>query len=86
MTEEELQKVCEEYGKVTSCQLKKKTVDGQTVSRRMAQVAYSTKEEAAAALKGLPFKMQLGDTVEVDLFQTKEGRSQEYELRNNPLR
>lgn len=45
----------------------------------MAQVAYSTKEDAAKALKGLPFKYQLGDIVEVDLFQTKEGRLQEYE-------
>jgi hypothetical protein len=67
-------------------QLKTNKVDGKDVSRGIAQVVYSTKEEAALALQKLYYEHTLGDNVNVDFYKTKEGRLQEYDQKNNPLK
>ena len=48
--------------------------DGDVVSRGIAIVQYEEKDQAAKALRGLPFDRSLGEMIEIDFYQSKESR------------
>ena len=45
----------------------------------MAIVQYAQKSQASEALKKLPFETSLGEYLDVDFYQSKESRLQEFE-------
>lgn len=47
---------------------------------------YSNREEAGVALQKLYFEKELGDALDIDFYKSKEGRMQEYDIKNNPLK
>ena len=64
MTEDRLRQICAKYGSVFQCTLKTRKVEGgQTVSRGIAEVVYSNKDEAAVAIQKLYFEDELGRDV-----------------------
>eukprot|EP00347_Sterkiella_histriomuscorum_P023838 403333212 len=85
VTEERLKEICSKYGTILQCQLKTSEVDGIKYSRGIAEVVFSSKNEASNAIQKLYFESELGDNINVDFYKLKEGRIQEYDQRNNPL-
>lgn len=65
--------------------LKTKIIDDKVVSRGIAIVQYQTKDEAAEAMKKLPFDRKLGDFIQIDFYQSKESRMMNIEKQNNPI-
>jgi len=59
--------------------LKFHSYDGVQVFKGQAQVQFSTKDEAAEALKKLCFETSLGQNVDPDLYVTKQGRMMQIE-------
>lgn len=56
--------------------LKTKIEDQKVLSRGIAIVQYATKEEAAEAIKKMPFEVAIGNMLEIDFYQSKESRMQ----------
>lgn len=73
------------YGTVETFTLKTKIEDGQVVSRGIAVVQYAEKDEAAIALRKLPFEYRALGDVDVDFYKSKESRMLEVEKKLNPL-
>jgi len=69
-------KCCEKYGNVQSLTLKTKIEDQKVISRGIAIVQYAAKEEAAEAIKRMPFEVSIGNMLEIDFYQSKESRMQ----------
>ena len=60
--------------------LKTKIENNKVLSRGIAIVQYATKEEAAVALKKMPFEIAVGNMLEIDFYQSKESRMQKIEI------
>lgn len=69
--------MCDKYGTIESITLKTKIVGGKVESRGIGIVQYQAKDQAAEALKKLPFETDLGDFLQVDFYESKESRMME---------
>ena len=52
--------ICEKFGELETLTLKTKIQNGEVVSRGIAIAQFATKEQAAEAIKKLPFENKLG--------------------------
>lgn len=75
----------QKFGTVETFTLKTKIEDNEVVSRGIAIVQYAEKDDAAVALRKLPFEYKALGEVDVDFYQSKESRMQEFEKKQNPL-
>lgn len=76
------------YGDIETFTLKTKIEGEKIVSRGIAIVQYNTKDQAANAMKNLPFETKLGDMIDVDFYQSKESRMVQLEqnqMNKNPM-
>jgi len=80
VTRNELREVCSKFGEVETLTLKTKVQALKIESRGIAIVQFSEKTQAAEALKKLPYERSLGDLIDVDFYQSKESRMQEFEV------
>ena len=77
--------VLDKYGLVETFSLKTQITNSVVVSRGIAVVQYAKKDDAAEALKKLPFELSLGEMLDVDFYQSKESRMKELEIEKNTL-
>jgi hypothetical protein len=59
--------------------IKTKIDNGNVVSKGIAIVQYSKKEEATEAMKQLVFHSDLGSLLDIDFYLSKESRTQQVE-------
>lgn len=80
VTRNELREVCSKFGEVETLTLKTKVQSLKIESRGIAIVQFSEKTQAAEAMKKLPYERTLGELIDVDFYQSKESRMQEFEV------
>ena len=69
--------MCDKYGIIETITLKTRIVGSKVESRGIGIVQYKAKEQAAEALRKLPFETDLGDFLQVDFYESKESRMME---------
>ena len=78
VTRNELKEVCSKYGEVETLTLKTKVQGGKIESRGIAIVQFAERSHATEAMKKLPYQRELGELLDVDFYQSKESRMQEF--------
>ena len=68
VTREQLMEVCDKFGTIESITIKTKIEGGRVISKGIAIVQYSKKEEATLAIKKLQFHTELGDFLDIDFY------------------
>lgn len=69
--------MCDKYGIIETITLKTRIVGSKVESRGIGIVQYQAKDQAAEALRKLPFETDLGDFLQVDFYESKESRMME---------
>mmetsp|Transcript_3696 Transcript_3696/g.6293 ORF Transcript_3696/g.6293 Transcript_3696/m.6293 type:complete len:322 (+) Transcript_3696:917-1882(+) len=77
---EELRREAADFGNIESLTIKTKIQDGQIVSKGIAILQYSSAQEATQAIKGLPFRKNLGEVLDIDFYQSRESRTKIQEI------